>query len=58
MELKLLLSASVLDYIDSQRGEHSRAGFIRYLLKDLANKNSSEQRDDDKERTPRSKSTS
>lgn len=44
MELKLLLSASVLDYIDSQRGEHSRAGFIRHLLKDLANKNSSEKR--------------
>ncbi len=56
MELKLLLSAAVLGYIDEQRGDHSRAGFIRHLLKDLANKNSSEQRDDDKKRTPRSKS--
>ncbi|CAI1081764.1 Uncharacterised protein [Serratia quinivorans] len=47
MELKLLLSASVLDYIDSQRGKYSRAGYVRYLLKNLAtNNNSSEQRED------------
>lgn len=46
MEIKLLLNATTLEYIDSVRGEYSRAGFIRHLLKEMANRNkySSEKR--------------
>lgn len=53
MELKLLLNATTLEWIDSVRGEYSRAGFIRHLLKDMANKNknSSEKREDEREST-------